>query len=97
MSLKTNQNFTKRSKTKTRNQKNKDRSWNLKTLGDNFEILHGKHDFQGEEREKCGKKKAIGDKPYHLDHTRYPLRKRTWQWIIVDDGFWPVGGVVRVV
>jgi hypothetical protein len=33
--------------------------------------------FKGR-REKSVEKKAIGDKPYHLDHTRYPIRKRTW-------------------
>ena len=54
MKLKTKKNFIKGLRTKIRNQKNKDRSWNLNKYKDNSKILNGQCEIQGYEREKRG-------------------------------------------
>jgi len=56
MKLKKNKNFIKGLRTKIKNQKNKDRSWNLNKYKDNSEILNGQCEIQGYEREKRGGK-----------------------------------------
>ena len=71
--LKTNWNFSKESRTKINNQRNKDQSWNLNNKKkDNSEILNSQDEFWGEERERKRKKESIVDDkpPHHHWHTR---------------------------
>jgi hypothetical protein len=50
--IKNKSKFYKKPKKKIKNKKNKDWSWNLKTLGDNFKFLHGHCDFLREWEKK---------------------------------------------
>ena len=62
--------FTKESRPKIRNQKNKNLSENLHKLEDNSETLHGQHKFRGDKREKRGEKSIVDEKPcHHWSHT----------------------------
>lgn len=72
--IKKNQNFTKRLRKKLKIKKNKDWSWNLKTLEDNFKFLHGHCDFLREWEKKWRKKKPVNNEPHH-----HPIKKKTWQ------------------
>jgi len=62
--------FTKESRPKIRNQKNKNLSGNLHKLEDNSETLHDQHKFRGDKREKRGEKSIVDEKPcHHWSHT----------------------------
>jgi uncharacterized membrane protein len=59
--VKTNKTFTKESRTKIRNQKNKNWSININNYEDNFEILNVEHNFSRGRERKDGKKSLIGN------------------------------------
>jgi hypothetical protein len=68
MKLKTNKNFIKGLRTKNKNQKNKDRSWNLNKYKDNSESLNGQCEIQGDEREKRRESIDEDKSSYHYCH-----------------------------